>query len=138
MDNQRPIVLFDGVCNFCNDSVNFLIKNDPDGKLRFASLQSEVGQALLARHGLQDLSLSTSVLIDGDTVYLNSDAVLQTARRLGGIYAAAAALLFVPRPLRDWAYTTFAKNRYRMFGKRDQCMVPTPELRQRFLDQQLQ
>lgn len=129
-----PIVLFDGVCNFCNDSVNFLIQHDPKGKFRFASLQSDVGKALLAQHGLKDLPLSTSVLIDGDKVFMNSDGVLETARRLGGVYALAAGLLFIPRPIRNWAYGVFARNRYRLFGKREMCMVPTPEVRQRFLD----
>lgn len=129
-----PIVLFDGVCNFCNDSVNFLIQHDPKGKFRFASLQSDVGKALLAQHGLKDLPLSTSVLIDGDKVFMNSDGVLETACRLGGVYALAAGLLFIPRPIRNWAYGVFARNRYRLFGKREMCMVPTPEVRQRFLD----
>jgi predicted DCC family thiol-disulfide oxidoreductase YuxK len=93
-----------------------------------------VGKALLAKHGLQGLPLSTSVLIDGDKVFLNSDGVLETARRLGGVYALAAGLLFVPRPLRDWAYRVFARNRYKLFGRNETCMVPTPEVRQRFLD----
>jgi len=129
-----PIFLFDGVCNFCNDGVNFLIRHDREGKFRFASLQSDAGKALLAKHGLQDLPLSTSVLIDGDKIFMNSDGVLETARRLGGVYALAAGLLFVPKPLRDWAYRLFARNRYKLFGKRELCMVPTPDVRQRFLD----
>ena len=129
-----PIVLFDGVCNFCNDSVNFLIRHDRAGKFRFASLQSDAGKSLLAQHGLQDLPLSTSVLIDGDKVFMNSDGVLETARRLGGVYALAAGLLFIPRTLRDWAYGVFARNRYKLFGRTEMCMVPTPEVRQRFLD----
>lgn len=134
MNNNGPIVLFDGVCNFCNESVDFLIRNDRKGKFRFASLQSDVGKSLLAQHGLQDLPLSTSVLIEGDKVFMNSDAVLETARRLDGVYALAAGLLFIPRPLRDWAYRVFARNRYKLFGRREMCMVPTPELRERFLD----
>ena len=129
-----PIFLFDGVCNFCNDGVNYLIQHDHAGKFRFASLQSEAGKAVLTQHGLHDLPLSTSVLIDGDQVFLNSDCVLETARRLGGAHALAAAFLVIPRPLRDWAYRVFASNRYRMFGKREVCMVPTPEVRKRFLD----
>lgn len=130
----QAIFLFDGVCNFCNDGVNFIIRHDPERKFRFASLQSDAGKALLAKHGLGDLPLSTSVLIEGDRVYMNSAGVLQTARRLGGIYALATIFFLVPRPLRDWAYKMFARNRYRLFGQRDQCMVPTPEVRQRFLD----
>jgi predicted DCC family thiol-disulfide oxidoreductase YuxK len=134
MDVNGPIVLFDGVCNFCNGSVNFLIRHDRSGKFRFASLQSDVGKSLLAQHGLHDLPLSTSVLIDGDKVFMNSDGVLETARRLGGVYALAAGLLFIPRSLRDAAYRVFARNRYKLFGRSEMCMVPTPELRERFLD----
>jgi predicted DCC family thiol-disulfide oxidoreductase YuxK len=133
-DSARPIFLFDGVCNFCNDGVNYIIRHDPEGRFRFASLQSDAGKALLEKHGLRDLPLSTMVLIDGDRAYTNSDGVLRTARRLGGVYALVVPLLLVPRPLRDWAYHLFANNRYRMFGQADQCMAPTPEVRQRFLD----
>jgi predicted DCC family thiol-disulfide oxidoreductase YuxK len=133
-DATKPIVLFDGVCNFCNGSVNFIIRRDPARKFRFASLQSEAGKALLAKHGLRDLPLSTSVLIDGDRVFMNSTGVLETARRLGGFFALAVILFVIPRPLRDWAYHLFARNRYRLFGRMDQCMVPTPEVRQRFVD----
>lgn len=133
-DAARPIFLFDGVCNFCNDGVNFIIRHDHEGKFRFASLQSEAGQALLAKHGLSDLPLSTMVMIDGGRAYVNSDGVLHTAKRLGGIFALATGLLIIPRPLRDWAYGLFARNRYRLFGRAEQCMVPTPEVRQRFLD----
>lgn len=133
-DAAGPILLFDGVCNFCNDSVNFIIRHDPQGKFRFASLQSDAGKSLLHEHGLHDLPLSTSVLIDGDSVYMNSEGILETSRRLGGMFALAVPLLFIPRPLRDWAYRVFANNRYRLFGQRDMCMVPTPDVRQRFLD----
>lgn len=129
-----PIVLFDGECNFCSGGVNFLIRHDKEGKFRFASLQSEAGKKLLADRGLQNLPLSTSVLIDGDKVFMNSDGVLETARRMGGVFALAAGLLFVPRPLRDWAYGVFARNRYKIFGRAETCMVPTPDVRRRFLD----
>jgi predicted DCC family thiol-disulfide oxidoreductase YuxK len=133
-DAGKSIFLFDGVCNFCNDGVNYIIRHDPERKFRFASLQSDVGQALLVKHGLRDLPLSTSVLIEGDRVYMNSAGVLQTARRMGGWYALAVVFFIIPRPLRDWAYGLFARNRYRLFGSSEQCMVPTPEVRQRFLD----
>jgi predicted DCC family thiol-disulfide oxidoreductase YuxK len=132
--SQGPILLFDGVCNFCNSAINFVIEHDRSSRFRFASLQSDAGRALLSAHGLGELPLSTMVLIDGDKVYMNSDGVLRTARRLGGPFALLVPFLLVPRPLRDFAYRTFARNRYRLFGRSEVCLVPTPELRRRFLD----
>jgi predicted DCC family thiol-disulfide oxidoreductase YuxK len=134
MDLDQPILLFDGACNFCNDSVNFVIDHDPAGQFRFASLQSDMGRDLLASHGLADLPLSTMVLIDGDKAYLDSEGVLRTAKRLGGVFALLVPFLLVPRALRDPLYRLFARNRYRLFGKTDQCRVPSPEVRARFLD----
>lgn len=129
-----PILLFDGVCNFCNGAINFVIEHDPAARFRFASLQSEAGRALLQQHGLGDLPVSTIVLIDGGKAYKQSDAVLRTAQRLGGPFALLVPFLLVPRALRNAAYRTFARNRYRLFGRSEVCLVPTPELRQRFLD----
>jgi predicted DCC family thiol-disulfide oxidoreductase YuxK len=134
MEHDQPILLFDGVCNFCNDGVNFVIDHDPTGRFRFASLQSEVGRALLSSHGLSDLPLSTMVLIDGGKAYLDSEGVLRTAKRLGGAFSLLVPFLLVPRALRDPLYRLFARNRYRLFGKMEQCSVPTPEVRSRFLD----
>jgi predicted DCC family thiol-disulfide oxidoreductase YuxK len=134
MDEAGPILLFDGVCNFCNDAVNFVIDHDRHQRFRFASLQSEVGQALLREHGLADLPLSTMVLIDRGRAYLASEGVLRTAQRLGGPFALLVPFLLVPRRLRDPLYRSFARNRYRLFGRSEQCRVPTPELRARFLE----
>jgi predicted DCC family thiol-disulfide oxidoreductase YuxK len=134
MAHDHPILLFDGICNFCNDSVNFVIDHDPSGRFRFASLQSEMGRALLSSHGLSDLPLSTMVLIDGGKAYLDSEGVLRAAKRLGGAFSLLAPFLAVPRVLRDPLYRLFARNRYRLFGKREHCSVPTAELRSRFLD----
>ena len=131
---EGPILLFDGVCNFCNGAVNFLIDRDPGGRLRFASLQSEAARELLAEHGLRDLPLSTSVLIDGGRAYLDSDGLLRAIVGLGGAWRLLAPLLLIPRAVRDPIYRAFARNRYRMFGKAEVCRVPTPELRARFLD----
>jgi predicted DCC family thiol-disulfide oxidoreductase YuxK len=131
-----PILLFDGVCNSCNGTVNFVIAHDRAGLFRFASLQSDAGRALLAAHGLGQLPLSTMVLIDGDEAHLDSEGVLRTAKRLGGPFALLVPFLLVPRPLRDFAYRAFARNRYRLFGRSEVCLVPTPELRRRFLDMQ--
>lgn len=133
MTQAGPILLFDGVCNFCNGAVNFVIDHDRSGRFRFASLQSDVGRELLQQHGLSDLPLSTMVLLDGGRAYLDSDGVLQTAKRLGGAFALLVPFLLVPRPLRNAAYRAFASQRYRLFGRADQCRVPTPEIRARFL-----
>src|SRR6478672_1166127 len=114
----NPILLFDGVCNFCSAAVNFVIDHDKAGVFRFASLQSDVGRELLRQHGLADLPLSTMVLIDGNHIdgnraYLSSDAVLRTAKRLGGPFSLLVPFVLVPRPLRNAAYRLFARQRYR-------------------------
>jgi predicted DCC family thiol-disulfide oxidoreductase YuxK len=132
-EREPAIVLFDGVCNFCNSSVNFLLRRDRTGVFRFAALQSEVGRRLLAENGFQGHDLASMVLIDGGTVATKSTAALEAARRLPGLWPMAGLLLLVPRRLRDWAYDAFAARRYRWFGKREVCMVPTAEMRSRFL-----
>jgi predicted DCC family thiol-disulfide oxidoreductase YuxK len=130
----QPIVLFDGVCKFCNSSVNFLIDHDCKGRLRFAALQSPTGQALLERFGLRKTRFDTLVLVEGKRCYLRSTAALRIATYLDGWWWLAAMGLFVPSFLRDYAYDIFARNRYRWFGTLDACRMPTPEMRQRFLD----
>lgn len=127
------IILFDGVCNLCAWSVQFIIRRDPRGQFRFAALQSAAGQRLLAERGLAGPDLDSVVLIEGPRAYTRSGAALRIARRLTGLWPALAALLLVPRPLRDWAYSVVARNRYRWFGQQSECMLPTPELRARFL-----
>lgn len=134
MSGEGPILLFDGVCNFCNGAVNFLIDRDRRGRLRFASLQSEAAQTLLAQHGLRDLPLSTSVLIEDGRAHVDSEGLLRAIVGLGGAWRLLALLLLIPRAVRDPLYRAFARNRYRLFGKAEVCRVPTPELRARFLD----
>lgn len=132
-DENGAVVLFDGVCNLCNGSVQFIVRHDPAGRFRFASLQSEAGQALLRRHGLDPDDLFSVILVEGGRAYARSDAALRIARGLSGPLKAAGALRVVPRPLRDAVYGWVARNRYRWFGRREACMIPTPELRARFL-----
>ncbi len=132
---ETAIVLFDGVCNFCNSSVNFLLRRDRKGVFRFAALQSEVGRKLLAEAGLQHHDLDSMVLIEGGEVAVKSTAALKAASRLPGLWFMTGLLLLVPRRLRDWCYDAFAARRYRWFGKREVCMVPTAEMRSRFLDE---
>lgn len=131
---DRPIILFDGVCNFCNTSVNFLIRRDPKGLFRFAPLQSETGKRLLERHHLSTTNLDTMVLIEGDRVSTRSTAGLKIARRLSGLWPLLCVFQIVPRPIRDAVYNVIARNRYRWWGKRDTCMIPTPGVREKFLD----
>jgi predicted DCC family thiol-disulfide oxidoreductase YuxK len=132
--NPTPpyILFFDGVCNLCNRSVQFVIKRDAKAKFRFASLQSESGQALLQKFRLPLNDFSSFVLIKGDTCYLRSTAGLHVLKELGGGWKLFYALIIIPRPLRDIIYSLVARTRYKVFGKCDTCMVPTPEQRDRF------
>lgn len=140
------IILFDGVCNFCNSSVNFIIAHDKAGYFKFAPLQSETGKELAAKHGLEFEGLpegeasahagepiDSVILIEDDKAYTHSTAGLRVARSLGGIWSLAYIFIVVPKFIRDFFYRVFARYRYRLFGKKDVCMMPTPELKQRFL-----
>jgi predicted DCC family thiol-disulfide oxidoreductase YuxK len=129
--DQHPVVLFDGVCNLCNGSVVFIIQRDRRGVFRFAALQSPAAASLL---GERARTLPDSlVLMDNGRVYTQSTAVLRVARRLRQPWPLVSALIVLPAPLRDWLYAWIARNRYRWFGRREVCMVPTPELQVRFL-----
>lgn len=127
------IILFDGVCNFCNSSVQFIINRDPTGIFKFASLQSDTGKKLLKQAGLTE-NLESIVLIIGDKYYLKSTAALQICRRLQGVWKLISLLRVVPVPIRDYFYNFIARNRYNWFGMQESCMLPTPEIRNRFLD----
>ena len=133
IEPAKNIVLFDGVCNLCNGLVRFIIKRDRFGKFKFASLQSDTGQQLLMRFGLAKNEFESFVFIQGDKYYLKSAAALKVLKELGGIWKAFYVFIFIPRPIRDFMYNLIAKSRYKIFGKRDVCMVPTPELQERFL-----
>jgi predicted DCC family thiol-disulfide oxidoreductase YuxK len=133
METMNPLVLFDGVCNLCNGSVQFILRHDPAARFRFASLQSPVGQELQARFGMDPGRLDSVILVEGDRWYKESDAALRIARGMSGAWKALAAFRVIPRPIRDAAYRLIARNRYRWFGKQETCWLPTPELRGRFL-----
>ena len=128
-----PIVLFDGVCNLCNGSVQFLLKRDREGRFRFAALQSDAGRRLLAELGLPVDALGSVVLIEDGKVWRESSAALRIARHLPGAWKLLRVFAAVPRPLRDAVYRWIARNRYRWFGKTATCWLPTPELKARFL-----
>lgn len=132
-DTPHPIVLFDGVCNLCNGSVQFILKRDPRGRFRFASLQSEAGRRLMTEHGLDPDALSSVVVIEDGRAWQESSAALRIARHLPGGWKLLRIFAVIPRPLRDAVYRLIARNRYRWFGKTETCWLPTPELKERFL-----
>ena len=129
-EEDRPVILFDGVCNLCTGSVQFVIERDSRRQFRFASLQSAAAERLL---GSRD-QLESMVLVAGGKVYRKSTAALLIARRLDGLWPLLAAFLVIPKFLRDAVYDWIGSRRYRMFGKRDVCWTPKPELAERFLD----
>jgi predicted DCC family thiol-disulfide oxidoreductase YuxK len=133
IDGEGPLVLYDGTCGLCNRSVQLILRHDRRGRFRFAALQSDPGRALLERHGLPTDELSTIVLIDGGRAFTRSRAALRIAGRMDAPWPLLRALLVVPRPLADAVYGLVARNRYRMFGRADACMLPPPEVRARFL-----
>lgn len=132
--NRSPLILFDGVCNLCNGSVQFVIRHDKNGLFRFASLQSESGQQLLQKHQLPIANFSSFVLIDNGKVYTRSTAALKVARKLSGPIKMLYGFIIVPTFIRDAIYNFIARNRYKWFGKKESCMIPTPELKNRFLN----
>jgi predicted DCC family thiol-disulfide oxidoreductase YuxK len=133
------IILFDGICTLCNRTVIFLISRDPHAHFRFAPLQSPAAHQQLAKLGLPPPSgVPDSVLvIDRGSLLTRSDAALAIARRMPWPWRALAAAKLLPRPLRDFVYSIIARNRYRWFGRRDQCAMPTPELQSRFLENEM-
>jgi predicted DCC family thiol-disulfide oxidoreductase YuxK len=130
---DRPTILFDGVCNLCNRSVRFVLARDPGERFAFAALQSAKGRELLTRVGLAADARSSIVLVEGECSFEKSDAVLRIFAGLSGLWPIFALLRVVPRKLRDAVYDWIAANRYRWFGQRAECLVPTPEQRRRFL-----
>lgn len=129
----KLIVVFDGLCNFCNGWTRFVIRRDRASRFRFVSAQSKTGAGLLESVGVPSQDIQTIVLIDGPRHYEKSDAVLQILRRLDGAWFASRLLLLLPKGLRDACYTAFARRRYRWFGKTDACPLPNPGWRDRFL-----
>jgi len=131
---DKPILLFDGVCNLCNGFVQWVIRRDPAGRFRFSSLQSAAGRTLLQEAGIPTDTLSTVVLYEDGGFYTHSDVPLRVWRRLGGAWSWLYSFRLLPKALRDAVYNWVARNRYRWFGRRQACMIPTPDLRDRFLD----
>lgn len=132
---NKKIILFDGVCNLCNDSVQFIIERDKDDIFRFASLQSEVGQKLTSERGIDPEAMDSIILIEpGIAYYEKSTAALEISKHLSGGYSLLRYFSFLPEGFRNGIYDIIAKNRYKWFGKKDECMIPTPELKAKFLE----
>ena len=131
LEQMDQIVLFDGDCNFCDSSVQFIIKRDPRSIFTFASLQSETGRKLLALYDVPD-DTDSMVLISRRKAHLKSSAALQIAKQLKGLWKVCYLFILVPRPIRDFVYDKIAENRYRWFGKKESCTIPTPDIRKRF------
>jgi predicted DCC family thiol-disulfide oxidoreductase YuxK len=130
---DAPVVLYDGTCGLCDRSVQLILRHDRRGRFRFAALQSDIGRALLEKHGLPVDALDTVVLVEDGRAWTKSSAALRIARRMDAPWPALRALTLVPRPVRDFFYDRVAKSRYRIFGRVDACMLPPPEVRARFL-----
>ncbi|MDQ3181403.1 MAG: thiol-disulfide oxidoreductase DCC family protein [Acidobacteriota bacterium] len=130
---MSAIILFDGVCNFCNGSVNFIIEHDTKNYFKFAPLQSDVAQSLLEKHNIDKVATDSVILIEDEDAYTYSTAALRIARKLDGAFSWFYAFVVVPKPVRDFFYKLFAKYRYRLFGKTEACMMPTPEIREKFI-----
>jgi predicted DCC family thiol-disulfide oxidoreductase YuxK len=127
------LILFDGVCNLCSALVQFVIRHDPAGKFRFAAIQSEIGREMFQSHGLDPADLQTFVFISDGRMLLRSDAAIEVVSRFGGAWWIFRLLRFAPRVVRDSIYSTIARHRYRWFGRKEVCMIPTPEIKERFL-----
>ncbi len=130
----KKIILFDGVCNLCNSSITFVIKHDPKDLFRYAPLQSDLGKSLMSKHQIDAEKVDSIILVDQDKAYTKSSAALRIARSLSGGYPLLAAFLIIPPFLRNLVYDYIARNRYKWYGKKESCMVPTPGLKEKFLD----
>ena len=128
-----PLVLFDGVCNLCSGSLQFLLPRDRTGRLYFAPIQSTIGQQVLERHKLPLEDWDSFVFLDEGRVYLKAEAVLRIARFLPWPWRMLSAFRLLPKPVADWCYDRVARNRYRLFGRRQQCMVPDAKSSARFV-----
>jgi predicted DCC family thiol-disulfide oxidoreductase YuxK len=127
------LILFDGVCNLCSALVQFVIRHDPAAKFRFAAIQSEIGKEIFQGHGLDPADLQTFVFIANGRMFVRSDAAIEVLSRCGGAWRLFTIFRLVPRMVRDSSYSFIARNRYRWFGRKEVCMIPTAEIKERFL-----
>lgn len=130
---EEPVILFDGVCNLCNSVVKLVIRQDKKAYFKLAALQSRAGQELLQKHALPQKDFETFLLIERGKVYQQSEAALRVAKHFSWYWQWTQALWLLPAPLRNAAYRFIARRRYRWFGKKEVCMIPAPDIKQRFL-----
>ena len=133
-DTEKPVVLYDGVCNLCTGVVQFVIKHDPDWQLNFASLQSAIGQKILNQYHLDGKTFDSFVFIKSNIAYTHSTAALMLAANLGFPWRMLSVFLVLPKPFRDSIYRFIARNRYKWFGQKSSCMMPNQDIIKRFLD----
>ena len=133
-NSNNKIVLFDGICNICNSSVQFIIKQDKKKRFRFASLQGKFGQEFLKKYDLPADNFNSFILVEEEKIYTRSTGALRMLKHLGGGWSLFYAFIILPKFIRDGVYNWIARNRYKWFGKKNECMIPTPDLRTRFLD----
>ncbi|MDQ2720479.1 MAG: thiol-disulfide oxidoreductase DCC family protein [Bacteroidota bacterium] len=130
---DQPVILFDGFCNFCNSAVNFVIKRDKKGIFKFAALQSDISCHLLNKFESPRIDLNSFVLIENDKIFTRSTAALKVCKHLSGLWPLMYGFMIVPGFIRDSIYNWISKNRYKWFGKREECMIPTSAISTRFL-----
>jgi predicted DCC family thiol-disulfide oxidoreductase YuxK len=133
LDRER-LILFDGVCNLCNGAVQFVLRHDKNKLFSFAALQSETGKTLLLKYSLPKNDLSSFLLIENNKLYARSTAAIRVAKKLNGLWPVLYICIIIPPFIRDGVYNFIARNRYKWFGKKEECMIPTPELKARFLN----
>ena len=130
---SNPVIFFDGVCNLCTGSVQFIIKHDPKHYFRFASLQGDIGQQLLEKFNLPTAEFGSFILFEEGKVYTKSSAALRVTKKLNGLWPGLYAFMITPLFIRNTVYTVIARNRYKWFGKKEECWIPTPELQKLFI-----
>ena len=131
---KKKIVLFDGICNLCNASVQFIIEHDKKNAFQFSSLQSDFGQEILSKNHLNTTDFDSVLLVDNNQIFDRSDAALRIAKELDFPIRLLSVFLIIPKPIRDSFYSIIAKNRYKWFGKKESCWIPTAELKSKFID----
>lgn len=134
LPRDKKIILFDGVCNLCNSTVQFLIKHDKKDVFRFVALQSDLGQQITAYIGIDTSKVDSIIVYEpGKAYFYKADAALEIASAIGGIYSLLGIFKVVPKSIRNAVYDYIARNRYKWYGKKEACMIPTPEIKAKFL-----
>ena len=127
------IIIFDGVCNFCNGAINFIIKYDAEKKFTFTPMQTELAKSLMEKHEITNVGVDTFLLIKNNECYIWTNAAFEISKDLSGYWHLSNILKIIPRPVRDFFYRMFARNRYKLFGKQNVCMSPTADIEDRFV-----